>query len=48
MRIDWFARYYARWRAWKDALLARVRASPSWIAISRARAALRAFSARIK
>jgi len=48
MRIGWFARYYTRWRAWKDALLARVRVSPSWLAISRARAALRALGARIK
>ena len=48
MRIDWFARYYTRWRAWKDALLARVRASPAWIAIGRAKAALRALGARIK
>jgi hypothetical protein len=30
MRLAWFAHWYARWTAWKDALLARVRASPAW------------------
>jgi len=48
MRIGWFARYYGRWTAWKDALLARVRASPAWLAIGRAKAAVRALGARIK
>jgi hypothetical protein len=48
MRIEWFAIYYGRWTAWKDAVLARVRASPAWQAIGRAKAALRALGARIK
>ena len=48
MRIGWFAHYFGRWTAWKDVLLARVRASPAWQAIGRARAALRALGARIK
>ena len=30
MRMPWFARGYERWRAWKLALLARVRASRAW------------------
>jgi hypothetical protein len=30
MRIDWFARGYARWTAWKNDLLAWVRASAFW------------------
>lgn len=30
MRMPWFASLYARWTAWKDALLARVRASWAW------------------
>jgi hypothetical protein len=30
MRIDWFARGYARWTAWKNELLAWVRASAIW------------------
>jgi len=30
MRLPWFARLFARWRAWKDALLAQVRATPAW------------------
>ncbi len=48
MRIGWFALYYLRWTAWKDALLERVRATPAWRAIGRARAALRALGLRIK
>lgn len=30
MQLAWFARLYARWSAWKEALLARVRASWAW------------------
>jgi len=30
MRLAWFARWHARWTAWKDALLAQVRASSAW------------------
>jgi hypothetical protein len=30
MRMPWFAALYARWTAWKDALLAWVRASALW------------------
>ena len=30
MRLDWFARGYARWTAWKNELLAWVRASALW------------------
>lgn len=30
MRMPWFERTYALWTAWKDALLARVRASAPW------------------
>jgi hypothetical protein len=30
MRIPWFATGYGRWYAWKEALLARVRASWAW------------------
>jgi hypothetical protein len=30
MTLPWFARLYARWTAWKAALLARVRASWAW------------------
>lgn len=41
MRIGWFARLYARWLAWKNALLARVRASTVWRAAARWLSALR-------
>jgi hypothetical protein len=30
MRLGWFARWYTRWTAWKDHLLAQVRASAAW------------------
>jgi len=30
VRLAWFARFYGRWTAWKDALLVRVRASWGW------------------
>ena len=30
MRMAWFARLYSRWSAWKEALLARLRASWAW------------------
>jgi hypothetical protein len=30
MQLAWFARVYMRWTSWKEALLARVRASWAW------------------
>jgi hypothetical protein len=30
MQLAWFARWYPRWKAWKDALLNRIRASALW------------------
>ena len=48
MQLEWFARLYGRWTAWKDALIARVRASPAWRAIRRAKAEVRAAWARLK
>lgn len=30
LRLAWFARWFGRWTAWKDALIARVRASAIW------------------
>lgn len=30
MRIDWFARFYRRWTAWKNGLLSWVRESAVW------------------
>ena len=48
MQLDWFARLYLRWTTWKDALIARVRASPAWQAIARAKIEARAAWQRIK
>jgi hypothetical protein len=30
MQLGWFARIYTAWKRWKDALLARIRATPAW------------------
>lgn len=30
MQLAWFARWYPRWKAWKDGLLAQVRQSAPW------------------
>lgn len=30
MQLGWFARWYPRWKTWKDRLLAQVRASWAW------------------
>jgi hypothetical protein len=47
MKLAWFARLHARWIAFKDALLARVRASAPWRAAHAAAAAARAAARRI-
>ena len=41
MRLPWFARGYERWTVWKEAVLARVRASPVWRAARAMRERLR-------
>jgi len=30
MQLGWFARWYPRWKAWKDRVIAQVRASALW------------------
>lgn len=30
MRLAWFARWYPRWKIWKDTMIARVKASTPW------------------
>ncbi|HJV67830.1 hypothetical protein [Ideonella sp.] len=42
MRLAWFASGYARWAAWKEALLAWARASAAWRAARALRLRLRA------
>jgi hypothetical protein len=32
MQLAWFARLYGRWKLWKDALIARMKSSPVWLA----------------
>jgi hypothetical protein len=41
MRLAWFARWHDRWVAWKDALLAQVRASAAWRSARRLKAGLK-------
>ena len=48
MQIEWFARLYARWTAWKEGLLARVRASAAWRTLGRLKTAARASLERIR
>jgi hypothetical protein len=41
MQLAWFAALYTRWVAWKDAVLARVRASSAWRAAREIKRAVR-------
>ena len=41
MRIAWFARWYLRWKAWKDGVLAVVRQSALWRRLRTMRAEFR-------
>lgn len=34
MQLPWFARLYGRWKPWKDQLIAKVKDSPAWRAMS--------------
>jgi hypothetical protein len=42
MRLAWFARWYPRWKAWKDRVMEQVRGSPAWQAARRFKANLAA------
>ena len=42
MRLAWFARWYPRWKTWKDGVIAQVRASPLWRAAAGWKAQARA------
>lgn len=42
MRLAWFARWYPRWKAWKDGVIAQVRASRLWRTAARWKAQARA------
>ena len=41
MQLAWFARWYPRWKAWKDGIMQEVRRSPAWQAARRATDAMR-------
>jgi hypothetical protein len=40
MRLAWFARWYPRWKAWKDRVMDEVRRSAGWQAARRMKAAV--------
>jgi hypothetical protein len=40
MRLAWFARWYPRWKAWKDRVMDDVRRSAMWQAAGRAKGAV--------
>ena len=40
MRLGWFARWYPRWKAWKDRVMEEVRRSAAWRSAARMKAAL--------
>jgi hypothetical protein len=42
MQLAWFARWYPRWKNWKDGVIAQVRASALWLAVRRFKAQARA------
>ncbi|MRD49778.1 hypothetical protein [Caenimonas koreensis] len=49
MRLAWFARWYPRWKSWKDSLIAQVKASQFWLAGARLKArVLQAWRERVK
>jgi hypothetical protein len=40
MQLAWFARWYPRWKAWKDRVMEEVRATPAWQAARRMKLAV--------
>jgi hypothetical protein len=41
MQLAWFARWYPRWKAWKDSIMDYIRATPVWQMGKRMKAGLR-------
>jgi hypothetical protein len=48
MRLAWFARWYPRWKDWKDCVIAQVKDSNLWRAAARQRAAAAALWQRFR
>ena len=48
MQLPWFARFYPVWKAWKDRLMAQMRASRLWRAAQQRRSLVRAWWTRIR
>jgi hypothetical protein len=48
MRLAWFARWYPRWKDWKDRVIAQVKDSNLWRAAARQRAAAAALWQRFR
>ena len=43
MKLPWFARWYPRWKAWKDRVIAQVRSSSMWRTAGRVKQQVRAW-----
>ncbi|MBG9386923.1 hypothetical protein [Caenimonas aquaedulcis] len=48
MRLPWFARWYPRWKAWKDGVMDQVRRSPMWLTVGRWKALAKARWAELR
>lgn len=48
MRLRWFARWYPRWKAWKDGVLDDVRRSAAWRAARRLKRSARVWWQRLR
>lgn len=48
MQLSWFARWYPRWKAWKDRLIEHVRQSAPWRAGQRIKAQAKAWWASVR
>ena len=46
MRFELFAKWYPRWKTWKDSLMAQIRASEPWQAVKRAKSLAKAWWAK--
>jgi hypothetical protein len=48
MQLHWFARYYPRWIAWKDGVLAEIHSSAAWRAGQALRQSAKAWLAQLR
>ena len=48
MKFEFFAKWYPRWKAWKDALMAQIRASEPWQWAVHTKGAIKAWWEKVK